>query len=137
MKQRLRTYILLAASILMLVASSFPHHHHNESLCLNEDIETCTLPAHDSDAAKHHPGDADSHTCGTTCVTRFSFSAPQHHTDCTPCYSFFTLIYLLSDMLPERAGTPGFPDEAAYYIEHLHARHFCAVRNFRAPPALA
>lgn len=137
MKQRLRTYILLVASILMLVAGSFPHHHHNENLCLNEDIETCTPSAHDSGPAKHRPGDADNHMCGTTCVTHFSFSTSQHHTDCTPCYSFFTLIYLLSDQLPEMSGMSGLSDETSYYIEQLHARHFSAVRNFRAPPTLA
>lgn len=134
MKKSLKTYILLSVSILMLVAGAFPHHHHNESLCLNEDIETCTPPSHSSDNAKHHPGDADNHMCDTTCITHFSFSTSHHHTDCTPCYSFFTLIYSLSGIISEGTDAPGSSDEIAYYIESLHARHFSAVRNFRASP---
>jgi hypothetical protein len=44
------------------------------------------------------------------------------------------LIYLSSLCLEAPSVSFERGDMISYYIEKLHARHFSAVRNFRAPP---
>lgn len=134
MGKRIKTYLLLAVSILMLAANVFPHHHHNEVFCLSADMETCVPPIHSSDDTGHHPGDADNHACDTTCITHFSFSAPHHQANCMPDYTYCILLHSL-DIIPEKMEHLS-SEEILYYIEKLHAKHFSAVRNFRAPPRM-
>ena len=60
--------------------------------------------------------------------------SPDHLPDFTPDYTFYTLIYLSSLCLEAPSVSFERGDMISYYIEKLHARHFSAVRNFRAPP---
>lgn len=138
MKRKLKTYLLLTVSLLMLVVEVFPHHHHNDNLCLNADIETCQSSDMQRNDGKHYPGDADKHTCNTSCITHFSFQTFSQHVDCAPDYAFFTILYSLSDLILKngQVGTGLLKRYLFYYIEKLHARHFSAVRNFRAPPVV-
>ena len=113
----------------------FPHHHHNEAFCVSPDMETCASSSHDGCEGRHHcAGDADKHVCDISCVTHLSFSVPHHLPDFTPDYTFYTLIYLSSLCLEAPSVSFERGDMISYYIEKLHARHFSAVRNFRAPP---
>ena len=77
---------------------------------------------------------ADKHACDISCVTHLSFSVPHHLPDFTPDYTFYTLIYLSSLCLEALSVSVERGDMISYYVEKLHARHFSAVRNFRAPP---
>ena len=61
-------------------------------------------------------------------------SVPHHLPDFTPDYTFYTLIYLSSLCLEAPSVSFERGDMISYYVEKLHARHFSAVRNFRAPP---
>lgn len=135
MKRKLNTYLLLTVCLLMLVVEAFPHHHHNGALCLNTDIEMCGSASPADKGGKHQSGDEDRHTCDTTCITHFSFQSSSHHVDCTPDYAFCTLLYTLADIINQESDLSGVTKKHLYYIERLHARHFSAVRNFRAPPA--
>ena len=135
MKRKLNTYLLLTVCLLMLVVEAFPHHHHNGALCLNTDIEMCGSASPADKGGKHQPGDEDRHTCDTTCITHFSFQSSSHHVDCTPDYAFCTLLYTLANIINQESYLSGVTKKHLYYIERLHARHFSAVRNFRAPPA--
>lgn len=120
----------------MLVASVFPHHHHEERFCVNPDLETC-CPFQQTDNGKHHPGDNDSHACGSGCVTHFSFSSQQNRdTDVTPDYTFYSLIYPVLNVLERFAVHDGPMIYSSIYIEKLHARHYVATGNLRAPPSL-
>lgn len=51
-----------------------------------------------------------------------------------PDYTYCILLHSL-DIIPEKMEHLS-SEEILYYIEKLHARHFSAVRNFRAPPRM-
>ena len=146
MKQRrFIAWMLMVVSMVMLTASVLPHHHHQEILCLQHDAEACKC-SHSCSEHHHHPEhhqheghcSHDKHACDSLCITHFQTVTPDRTTvDVSPHYSFYTLLYLVADVLSIPLPiSESRAKQSYFYLEKLHSTCLWHVAGLRAPPAL-
>ena len=145
MKQRrFIAWMLMVVSMVMLTASVLPHHHHQEILCLQYDAAECTCSHGCSEPhehhAHHHEGHCshDKHACESHCITHFQTVTPDETSvDVSPDYSFYSLVYMMSDILSIPLPLSETKANLSYfYLEKLHSICLGHVMGLRAPPAL-
>ena len=137
MKRELRAFVCLAVCLLMQAVSVFPHHHHNHLICIHDDLTEQSAeesPLHEEHSQGH---DCCGHGCCAGCATHILTSYENiSHEDCLPDYTFFTLIYNLSDQFHDFFLDFGNDEKGeAVYLERLHDTLLSGALSLRAPPA--
>ena len=129
------SYLLLIICICMQMAMAYPHHHHSDAICVATDLINCPSDeCNDTHQCHHHTDDADSHSCSSTCITKFECGTPYHAPHIVPHYTL-----CISTYEPRIPASPEFKvyHERAIFCEKLHTQAVACAKRLRAPPTLS
>lgn len=137
MKRRsIISYVLLVVCMIMLTASVIPHHHHQEMVCLQHDLTECACSCAGSQHSHENNMSDEHHSCGSSCITKFSSVTPHDvFATISPDYSFVAILYSIHDLLDlSLYSSAKVVDNDYYYLEHLHSTALYQSVGLRAPP---